>query len=282
MVIITFDNKEMLKEILSQNFSNVNNNLEFTILFDQMCSYYSNQNGTLNEINKQILYNCHHFLQSGVKPDFLNNNYTTKQEQNKFNNYKDNYNTMLNSGKPKEIDFKDETDETPIENMELLIKKEMMKREKELSNITKDYSVEKETKNWINSQNTNKKIKIHDLTNVDVLGKMNTIDKNIKNGINNNNLKINNVKNKKVRFEKDERNIEQNVEQNVERKISKTRVDNFLSKLKTVDEKKDKFTQTTQPIALQVENTLKKIQEDMARILENQKKIMTHLKLKEE
>ena len=118
----------------------------------------------LGDLNKHILTDCFQYISrqnSEIEkntmvlktPSQSNNPHTfqspsdntTQQNTNtksdaSFDNYKKQYDTMLNPKKPGEIDFSDTIDDQPIENIDSIVNQTLADRQKELERITNTYS----------------------------------------------------------------------------------------------------------------------------------------------
>ena len=77
---------------------------------------------------------------------------STLQKGGNFDNYKQQYDTMLNPKKPKEIDFSDTIEDTPMKNIDNVINQTLEDRAKELERITNTYS--EKPPDWINPSET--------------------------------------------------------------------------------------------------------------------------------
>ena len=76
-----------------------------------------------------------------------------QQSNTSFDNYKKQYDTMLNPKKPDEIDFSDTIEDEPIQNLDSIINQTLEDRAKELQRITTTYS--DKTPDWIKSSTQN-------------------------------------------------------------------------------------------------------------------------------
>ena len=155
-------NISLLINILEQEFTRkavINPN--FVDFFnDQLERYHEKRFNykNLQDMNKQLLSSCFQFISNEnrkiekntmvLKPPpnhgFQSPSDNIKQKQNNndeaFDSYKKQYDTMLNPNKPKEIDFSDTIEDQPIQNIDSIVNQTLEDREKELMKITNTYS----------------------------------------------------------------------------------------------------------------------------------------------
>ena len=62
-------------------------------------------------------------------------NVKKSKSDNSFDDYKKQYNTMLNLNKPKNIDFSDTIEDEPIQNIDTILNQMLEDRANELKNI---------------------------------------------------------------------------------------------------------------------------------------------------
>jgi hypothetical protein len=116
----------------------------------------------LGELNKHMLSDCFQYISRQnneiekntmvLKPPPSHShtfqtpsNNTKQQDSNKqsdatFDNYKKQYDTMLNPKKPGKIDFSDTIEDQPIQNIDSIVNQTLEDRQKELERITNTYS----------------------------------------------------------------------------------------------------------------------------------------------
>ena len=141
-------NTQMIAKLLSSHFNeNIFENQGFLTYFNaQRRMIYNNRFNYqgITELNKTLLricidnYNKHH------RP-------ITLKKQNTFDTFQEDYNKLLNPDKPKEIDFSDKIEDTPISDINKIVNQSLADREKELLNIQSQYS-NKNTDEWLNTK----------------------------------------------------------------------------------------------------------------------------------
>jgi len=111
----------------------------------------------LQHINKCLLSECYQFISSEerniekntmvLKPPPLNqgfqsasDNIKKSKNDNSFDDYKKQYDTMLNPTKPKEIDFSDTIEDQPIHDIDTVLNQTLEDRAKELQRISNTYA----------------------------------------------------------------------------------------------------------------------------------------------
>ena len=149
-------NTQMIAKLLTSHFNeNIFENQGFLTYFNAQRRMIYNDRFNfqgITEQNKALLricidnYNKHH------RP-------ITLKKQNTFDTFQENYNKLLNPDKPKEIDFSDKIEDTPISDIDKIVNQSLADREKELLNIQSQYS-NKNTDEWLN--NKPKKLEIID------------------------------------------------------------------------------------------------------------------------
>lgn len=113
----------------------------------------------LQHMNKCILSDCYQFISSEekeiekntmvLKPPPSNHghqfqtpsdNVKKSKSDSSFDDYKKQYNTMLNPNKPKSIDFSDTIEDEPIQNIDTILNQTLEDRANELQRISNTYS----------------------------------------------------------------------------------------------------------------------------------------------
>jgi hypothetical protein len=110
----------------------------------------------LQQMNKCILSDCYQFINREnieiekntmvLKPPPSNHGFQTTTDNIKsknnsaFDDYKTQYDTMLNPAKPGEIDFSDTIEDEPILNIDTIVNQTLEERAKELQRISNTYS----------------------------------------------------------------------------------------------------------------------------------------------
>lgn len=113
----------------------------------------------LQHMNKCILSDCYQFISSEekeiekntmvLKPPPSNHghqfqtpsdNVKKSKSESSFDDYKKQYNTMLNPNKPKNIDFSDTIEDEPIQNIDTILNQTLEDRANELQRISNTYS----------------------------------------------------------------------------------------------------------------------------------------------
>lgn len=129
----------------------------------------------LEDMNKNLLSDCFQYISQQtreiekntmvLKPPPSSSSHTfqtpsdniqqhqPQQSNASFDNYKKQYDTMLNPKKPNEIDFSDTIEDEPMQNLDSIINQTLEDRAKELQRITTTYS--DKTPDWIKSSTQN-------------------------------------------------------------------------------------------------------------------------------
>ena len=141
-------NTQMVAKLLTSHFNeNIFENQGFLTYFNAQRRMIYNDRFNfqgITEQNKALLricidnYNKHH------RP-------MTLKKQNNFDTFQENYNKLLNPNKPKDIDFSDKIEDTPISDIDKIVNQSLADREKELLNIQSQYS-NKNTDEWLNTK----------------------------------------------------------------------------------------------------------------------------------
>ena len=156
-------NVNILFGLLNAQYPNITNDTNFMRYFNSQLERIYNDRysiGTLQNQNKILLSTCIRYYNEN-KPMVL------KKKQNvndsAFDNYKNDYNKLLNPSKPKDIDFSDTISDEPISNIDNIMSQTLEDREKELQKITNQYNGDNK---WLQSTETREtpKLKILDDT----------------------------------------------------------------------------------------------------------------------
>jgi len=156
-------NVNILFGLLNAQYPNITNDTNFMRYFNSQLERIYNDRysiGTLQNQNKILLSTCIRYYNEN-KPMVL------KKKQNvndsAFDNYKNDYNKLLNTNKPKDIDFSDTILDEPISNIDNIMSQTLEDREKELQKITNQYNGDNK---WLQSTETREtpKLKILDDT----------------------------------------------------------------------------------------------------------------------
>lgn len=127
---------------------------------DKLKNYHENRfnYSNLKDMNKNMLSDCYQFINNEqkiiekntmvLKPPPSSHTFQTPSDNTKqkhqsdseFDNYKKEYNTLLNPKKPNEIDFSDTIEDEPIQNLDSIINQTLEDRAKELQRIANTYS----------------------------------------------------------------------------------------------------------------------------------------------
>tara|TARA_B110000438_G_C15810576_1_gene649450 strand:+ start:2216 stop:3010 length:795 start_codon:yes stop_codon:yes gene_type:complete len=160
-------NKQLLLEVISEQYRNYNikQNNGFMGFYNNIYKYYQRNSGeysSIQEVNKKIIQESMGFIQKSATPatnekrveDTGLNNMTLKQvdatdlryvKDDKFDiklkEREDNFQGLMNKGKPKDIDFTFKNDEDlPVESLNKLLGQTLADRENELMTITNKYN----------------------------------------------------------------------------------------------------------------------------------------------
>ena len=153
LLINVLENEFSRKAVVRSSFVDFfNNRLE---MYHQKRFNYHN----LQEMNKHLLSDCFQFINKEnkqiekntmvLKPPPSSHTFQSptdnirqqqKNNDNAFDSYKKQYDTMLNPKKPSEIDFSDTIEDEPIQNIDSIMNQTLEDRAKELARITNTYS----------------------------------------------------------------------------------------------------------------------------------------------
>lgn len=153
LLIGILENEFNRQSVVSQTFVNFfNNRLEE---YHEKRFNYTD----LQHMNKCILSDCYQFISNEekeiekntivLKPPPSNHgrgfqtpsdNVKTSKSDSSFDDYKKQYNTMLNPNKPKSIDFSDTIEDEPIQNIDTILNQTLEDRANELQRISNTYS----------------------------------------------------------------------------------------------------------------------------------------------
>ena len=218
MSVQTDNNKQMLFELLKSIGSDNNmkiNDSELYNFINGQCNYFHinrinlGLGNNLEAMNKKIVEGGYNFIMSNqTKPKLkVENQELSRREvfDKSLATQESQFKEMINPQKPKKIDFSDNQEDLPIQNLDIIMNQTLADRQKELESITQKYNTEDQEKaqKWLNRENETPKLKIEKNTDIKL----------------DNTIKINNKK--RVSF-----NIEDNDNK------TKNNVRNFLSKLK--------------------------------------------------
>jgi len=218
MSVQTDNNKQMLFELLKSIGSDNNmkiNDSELYNFINGQCNYFHinrinlGLGNNLEAMNKKIVEGGYNFIMSNqTKPKLkVENQQLSRREvfDKSLATQESQFKEMINPQKPKKIDFSDNQEDLPIQNLDIIMNQTLADRQKELESITQKYNTEDQEKaqKWLNRENETPKLKIEKNTNI-----------NLDSAININ-------KKKRVSFNIDE-----------SKNKSNNNVSNFLSKLK--------------------------------------------------
>ena len=153
LLIGILENEFNRQAVVSQTFVNFfNNRLEE---YHEKRFNYTD----LQHMNKCILSDCYQFISNEekeietntivLKPPPSNHgrgfqtpsdNVKKSKNDSSFDDYKKQYNTMLNPNKPKSIDFSDTIEDEPIQNIDTILNQTLEDRANELQRISNTYS----------------------------------------------------------------------------------------------------------------------------------------------
>ena len=166
MSINSQTNISLLINILESEFNRntVRQPLFVKFFNDKLQNYHERRFNypTLQSMNKELLATCYQYLSTQQQQTEKNTmvlkkpsqfqSPSTLQKGGNFDNYKQQYDTMLNPKKPKEIDFSDTIEDTPMKNIDNVINQTLEDRAKELERITNTYS--EKPPDWTNPSET--------------------------------------------------------------------------------------------------------------------------------
>tara|TARA_B100000900_G_scaffold105757_2_gene87791 strand:- start:6864 stop:7613 length:750 start_codon:yes stop_codon:yes gene_type:complete len=218
MSVQTDNNKQMLFELLkSIGFDNNMeiNDAELYKFINEQCNYFHvnrinlGLGNNLEAMNKKIVEGGYNFIMSNqTKPKLkVENQQLSRREvfDKNLATQESQFKQMINPKKPNKIDFSDNQEDLPIQNLDVIMNQTLADRQKELESITQKYNTvdQEKAQKWLNRENETPKLKIEKNVNI-----------KLDNAININ-------KKKRVTF-----NIEDNNNK------SNNNLSNFLSKLK--------------------------------------------------
>ncbi len=167
MSINSQTNISLLINILESEFNRntVRQPLFVKFFNDKLQNYHERRFNypNIQAMNKELLATCYQYLSRQqeqiekntmvLKKPSQFQSPSTLQKGGNFDNYKKQYDTMLNPKKPKEIDFSDTIEDMPMKNIDNVINQTLEDRAKELERITNTYS--DKPPDWINPPETN-------------------------------------------------------------------------------------------------------------------------------
>ena len=174
------ENKEMLFDLLrsigQDNNLRINDNRLYQFI-NERCNYFHVNRinlgfgNNLELMNKKIVEDGYNFIMSNQEEVIKKNRIqmTNREvfEQN-LANQESNFKKMINPNKPKEIDFSDNKEDLPIQNLDIIMNQTLADRQRELESITQKYSNQdqKKAQQWLNREEETPKIKIENNSNL--------------------------------------------------------------------------------------------------------------------
>ena len=183
MSVQTDNNKQMLFELLKSIGSDNNmkiNDSELYNFINGQCNYFHinrinlGLGNNLEAMNKKIVEGGYNFIMSNqTKPKLkVENQQLSRREvfDKSLATQESQFKEMINPQKPKKIDFSDNQEDLPIQNLDIIMNQTLADRQKELESITQKYNTEDQEKaqKWLNRENETPKLKIEKNTNINL------------------------------------------------------------------------------------------------------------------
>lgn len=161
-----YKNKQLLLEVIGEQYKrhNIKQNNGFMGFFNNIYKYYQRNQGEYNniqEINKKVVQESMGFIQKNVVQYATNSNVQERSDNlslkqvdvtdlryvkddkfdMKLKAREDEFSGLMNSGKPKDIDFSfNEEEQLPAADLNKLLGQTLADREKELKNVQRKYN----------------------------------------------------------------------------------------------------------------------------------------------
>jgi len=207
MSVQSDNNKQMLFDLLKSIGSDNNmkiNDSELYNFINQQCNYFHinridlGYGNDLEGMNKKVVEGGYNFIMSNQnKPEVKVENIqlSTREVFDKnLATQESQFKKMINPKKPNKIDFSDNQEDLPIQNLDIIMNQTLADRQKELESITKKYNTEDQEKaqKWLNRENETPKLKIEKNTNINLDNAIKINKKRVTFNINDGDSKTNN------------------------------------------------------------------------------------------
>ena len=207
MSVQSDNNKQMLFDLLKSIGSDNNmkiNDSELYNFINQQCNYFHinridlGYGNDLEGMNKKVVEGGYNFIMSNQnKPEVKVENIqlSTREVFDKnLATQESQFKKMINPKKPNKIDFSDNQEDLPIQNLDIIMNQTLADRQKELESITQKYNTEDQDKaqKWLNRENETPKLKIEKNTNINLDNAIKINKKRVTFNINDGDSKTNN------------------------------------------------------------------------------------------
>jgi hypothetical protein len=207
MSVQSDNNKQMLFDLLKSIGSDNNmkiNDSELYNFINEQCNYFHinridlGYGNDLEGMNKKVVEGGYNFIMSNQnKPEVKVENIqlSTREVFDKnLATQESQFKKMINPKKPNKIDFSDNQEDLPIQNLDIIMNQTLADRQKELESITKKYNTEDQEKaqKWLNRENETPKLKIEKNTNINLDNAIKINKKRVTFNINDGDSKTNN------------------------------------------------------------------------------------------
>jgi len=207
MSVQSDNNKQMLFDLLKSIGSDNNmkiNDSELYNFINQQCNYFHinridlGYGNDLEGMNKKVVEGGYNFIMSNQnKPEVKVENIqlSTREVFDKnLATQESQFKKMINPKKPNKIDFSDNQEDLPIQNLDIIMNQTLADRQKELESITQKYNTEDQEKaqKWLNRENETPKLKIEKNTNINLDNAIKINKKRVTFNINDGDSKTNN------------------------------------------------------------------------------------------
>lgn len=207
MSVQSDNNKQMLFDLLKSIGSDNNmkiNDSELYNFINQQCNYFHinridlGYGNDLEGMNKKVVEGGYNFIMSNQnKPEVKVENIqlSTREVFDKnLATQESQFKKMINPKKPNKIDFSDNQEDLPIQNLDIIMNQTLADRQKELESITQKYNIEDQEKaqKWLNRENETPKLKIEKNTNINLDNAIKINKKRVTFNINDGDSKTNN------------------------------------------------------------------------------------------
>lgn len=201
------NNKQMLFDLLKSIGLDNNmkiNDFELYNFINEQCNYFHinridlGYGNDLEGMNKKVVEGGYNFIMSNQnKPEVKVENIqlSTREVFDKnLATQESQFKKMINPKKPNKIDFSDNQEDLPIQNLDIIMNQTLADRQKELESITKKYNTEDQEKaqKWLNRENETPKLKIEKNTNINLDNAIKINKKRVTFNINDGDSKTNN------------------------------------------------------------------------------------------
>lgn len=207
MSVQTDNNKQMLFELLKSigldNEMKIHDS-ELYNFINQQCNYFHinrmdlGYGNDLERMNKKVVEGGYNFIMSNQNKQTVkveNIQLSTREVFDKnLATQESHFKKMINPKEPNKIDFSDNQEDLPIQNLDIIMNQTLADRQKELESITQKYNTEDQEKaqKWLNRDDETPKLKIEQNTNINLDSAIKINKKRVSFNINDSDSKTNN------------------------------------------------------------------------------------------